>query len=379
MIGWGEPHGAEESGDAMTRRLALLFAAGLAAGGWSCGNGSRSGDGDNDADVDADTDGDADIDGDADADCDEVDFPVAGNPPDILILLDRSSSMSWGSPQTYWAMTTAALVETTALMDSQIRFGLMAFPSGSDLCAAPNPGAPLVQISDINAAQIAAQIGMQTPSGSGTPTTAAMEAAGTYLNSLFDGANKVLLLATDGAPNCSSDMTLQCSTCQTTQLDLVSCYTHEDCLDDVQAIEMAQELHGSWGITIYVVGVGGVVDVWDGVMDGIAAAGGTGGYYPATDAGQLQEALTEIAAASLDCTFTVDWESLDESVSDDPSLVNLYADGLLVPYSGDCANPDGWHWIDGDTIEMCEGLCADYKSAAISAVTATFGCESIVE
>ncbi|HUT77497.1 MAG TPA: VWA domain-containing protein [Polyangia bacterium] len=365
----------------MTRRLALfgLLAAGLAASAWGCGSDSRPGNGDADTDTDTDGDGDADADSDTDADCDEVDFPVAGNPPDILILLDRSYSMSWGSPQTYWAMTTGALVETTALMDSQIRFGLMAFPDGSGLCTPPSPGSPLVSISDINSGQIATQIGIQAPSGSGTPTAAAMAAAGTYLNSLFDGADKILLLATDGAPNCSSDMALQCGACQTTQLDLVSCYTHEDCLDDVQAIGTAQELHDSWGIAVYVVGVGGVVDVWDAVMDGIAAAGGTGGYYPATDAAQLQEALAEIAAASLDCTFIVNWESLDESVSDDPSLVNLYADGLLVPYSGDCANADGWHWIDGDTIEMCEGLCADYKSAAISVVTATFGCESIVE
>jgi hypothetical protein len=287
--------------------------------------------------------------------------------------------MSWGSPETYWAMVAGALTETTELMDSQIRFGLMVFPGGADLCAAPQPDAPLVPIADINAGQIASQIGMQTPSGSGTPTAAAMEAAGTYLNSIFDGANKVLLLATDGAPNCSSDMTLQCPACQTTQMDLVSCYNHEDCLDDAQAIETAGELHDSWGVTVYVVGVGGVVDVWDDVMDGIAAAGGTGAYFPATDAGQLQEALAEIAAAALDCTFTVDWESLDESVSDDPGLVNLYADGLLVPYSADCSNPGGWHWIDEDTIEMCESLCADYKSAAVSVVTATFGCDSVVE
>jgi hypothetical protein len=114
-------------------------------------------------------------------------------------------------------------------------------------------------------------------------------------------------------------------------------------------------------------------------MDNIAAAGGTGAYYPAEDATQLQEALAEIAASSLTCTFDVDWESLDESVSDDPSLVNLYADGFLVPYSEDCSNPDGWHWLDEDTIEMCEGLCDDYKTAVISIITATFGCDSVVE
>jgi hypothetical protein len=236
-----------------------------------------------------------------------------------------------------------------------------------------------VPIADINAAEIEIAINGQTATGGGTPTTTSMGAAGEYLNSIFDGADKYLLLATDGAPNCSTDMSLQCPECQTTQMDLVSCYTHNDCLDDVLAIDMAQELHDDWGITVYVVGVGGVVDVWDDVMDNIAEAGGTGAYYPAEDSTELQEALAEIAAASLTCTFDVDWDSLDDSVSDDPSLVNIYADDVQMSYSEDCSNPDGWHWLDEDTIELCPGLCDDYKSAVISIITATFGCESAVE
>jgi hypothetical protein len=346
---------------------------------------STDGDADSDVDTDADTDADTDTDADSDTDtttgtsCDEVDFPVAGNPPDILILLDRSNSMSWGSPDSYWTMVTEALIDTTALMDNQIRFGLMVFPDGFVTCEPPVPESPLVAIEDINATQIQTQINGQTPNGGGTPTTTAMEAAGMYLNSIFDEADKYILLASDGAPNCSTDMSLQCPECDTTQMDLVTCFNHNDCLDDVLAIEKAAELHDDWGISIYVIGVGGVVDVWDDVMDGIAAAGGTEGYYPAEDATQIQDALSEIAAASLSCTFTVDWESLDESVSDDPSLVNLYADGELVPYSEGCANEDGWHWLDQDTIEMCPGLCDDYKTAVISVVSATFGCESVVE
>ena len=71
-------------------------------------------------DTDADADADADADGDTDTGtgCEEVGFPVAGHPPDILILLDRSNSMASGSP-TYWDTVTLAIESITAAMDPQ--------------------------------------------------------------------------------------------------------------------------------------------------------------------------------------------------------------------------------------------------------------------
>jgi len=355
----------------------LALAGALAAG--ACGADDSGRGGDSDADSDSDTDGDGDSDGDSDTDtgCEEVDFPVAGNPPDMLILLDRSHSMSWGTP-TYWSTVTSSILETTAAMEAQIRFGLMAFPGGAVECAPP-ASAPLVPVGDLTAGEISAGLATTSPDGGGTPTTQAMEVAAAHLVSLPDASEKYILLATDGAPNCSTDLALQCGACQTTQMDGSSCYTHNDCLDDDLAMLAADEIHLVQGIDIYVVGVGGVLGAWDDTMNAIAMAGGTGAFYPAEDSSALQAAFFAITSALVDCSFTVDWEALGEGTSTDQSLVNLFGDGLLIPYDEGCAGGAGWQWIDEDTIELCEELCGDYADGVISEISATFGCESIVE
>lgn len=336
-------------------------------------------DSDSDADTDTDVDSDSDSDGDSDTGCEEVAFPVAGHPPDILILLDRSNSMAVGSPSC-WSTVTTALTSITADMDPLINFGLMVFPYGATECAPPSGTPEVAIVEEENAAAIATTLGGLGPDGGGTPTTAALNAAATYLSGLADESTKYILLATDGGPNCSSDAGLQCPACQTTQLDGVSCYTHNDCLDDVQAILLAEQIHMEMGIAIYVVGMGGVLDsVYLEVMTEIAAAGGTGDFYPADTPADLTAALDEIAAEAVACEFTVDWDALGEGVSTDQDLVNVFADDEIVPYDEDCSDGFGWQWIDADTIGLCDGLCEQYKNGEISEVTASFGCETIVE
>jgi hypothetical protein len=139
------------------------------------------------------------------------------------------------------------------------------------------------------------------------------------------------------------------------------------------------EYHDNWGIITYVVGVGEVIDVWDDVMNNIAYHGGTEEYYPAEDPDTLIATLQEIAAQTTECTFDVDWSSLAEGTSTDPLLVNVYADGEVIPYSPDCSDPGGWRWLDEDTIELCSGSCHDYRWGIISELGATFGCDTVIE
>jgi hypothetical protein len=370
-----------------TIALGLLLCAALAAceGARSPSSGDGDADGDtdtgadSDSDSDADSDADADADGDTDTGCEEVGFPVAGHPPDILILLDRSNSMASGAPSS-WDTVTSALVTVTAEMDPQINFGLMVFPYGAVECAPPL-GTPEVAITgEDNASLIATTLGALGPDGGGTPTTAAMNAAATYLAGLDDESTKYILLATDGGPNCSADMSLQCPECTTTQLDGVSCYTHNDCLDEAEAILTAEEIHELQGIAIYVVGMGSVLDsLYLDVMSEIAYAGGTDDFFPAETPAELAAAFDEIAADAVECTFTVDWAALGDGVSTDPELVNLFAEGDVVPYDDDCSSGWGWQWIDSDTIGLCEELCEQYKNGEVTEITATFGCETIVE
>jgi hypothetical protein len=320
-----------------------------------------------------DTGGETDP-GDGGDECDELDFPLAGEPPSIALVVDRSYSMALGDQ---WDMLELALTQITAQMDFQIRFALMMFPNENGLCM-PAPMVPNVPFADQNAQEIADLLYETNPSGPGTPTAMSLRNAYLALLNEEPEARKFAVLATDGAPNCSTDPTMSCETCTSSDPSEL-CEDPFICLDDLMTYAQVTEYHDNWGIDTYVIGLGGVVEFWDQVMSNIAAYGGTGDYYPIENPETLAEALQEIAAETTECTFAVDWDALEEGASDNPDLVNLYADGNVVSYSEDCQDEHGWHWLDESTIELCPGLCHDYRWGEISEITATFGCETYVE
>lgn len=354
---------------------ALLLAAAAAAAGCGVEEGVRGG---GDGDGGQDGDGDA---GDADAgvdECEGVDFPVAGRPPKALIALDRSASMAQSEDETTpWDACTEAIAGITAALDDRIDFGLQLFPGLDETCAPPS-AIPDVPVGPGTGAAIADAL-EPGPLGYGTPIAASLGLAYAYLTGLPpDDDVRFVILATDGAPNCSDNPMYDCETCVWTG-DF--CGSPLACLDDVGTYSVVTEYHDNWGIDTYVIGLGGVGDDWDEVMSNAAWYGGTGDYYAAqTDEGaaDMIAALQEISAENTECVFDVDWEALGEGVSQDPDLVNLLVDGDVVPFSADCSNGEGWRWADGDTIELCQGLCEDYRWGVVSSVHASFGCDTVV-
>jgi len=310
--------------------------------------------------------------------CEGVDFPVAGHPPRVLVVLDRSVSMELGTPVSSWHACADALVAITAQLDYQIEFGLLMFPLLDTMCGAPS-AEPDVPVGASTSEAIEAAMIASGPYGHGTPTAAALASAFQYIVGLEGDDDRFVILATDGAPNCSDNPLYDCETCEWTDS---SCLDPRVCLDDIGTYSVVTEYHDSWGIDTYVIGLGGVWEAWSEVLSNVALYGGTGDYFPAnTDDGPNEAiaALQEIAAANTVCVFDVDWESLGVGVSHDPSLVNLIVEGDIAPFSTDCSNADGWHWADADTIELCPGLCEDYKWGVVSWIHASFGCETVVE
>ena len=353
----------------MSRQLIITLAA-LAALAFACSNGSKQ------QTLDASTSdtGDDTDPSDGGDECDEIDFPLAGEPPSIALVVDRSYSMMLGDQ---WEMLESSLVEITAQMDFQIRFALLLFPHEQGLCA-PASAVPDVPFADQNADEIADLLYVTNPFGPGTPT--AMSLLNAYLALLNEEpeSRKFAILATDGAPNCSIDPTMSCDTCVSSDPSEL-CEDPFICLDDQMTYAQVTEYHDNWGVDTYVIGLGGAYEFWDQVMSNIAEKGGTGDYYPIDNPETLTSALQEIAAETTECTFEVDWEALEEGASDNPDLVNVYADGYIMTYSEDCSDQHGWHWLDENTIELCPGMCHDYRWGVISLLGATFGCDTYVE
>jgi hypothetical protein len=113
---------------------------------------------------------------------------------------------------------------------------------------------------------------------------------------------------------------------------------------------------------------------------------GDGEYYAVAEATDFLAALEEITGGVVSCEFDVDWESLSDDASDDPSLVNFYCkedpgDDIgpdnLIGYDPGCLDGGGWDWIDEDTVIFCEEACQNLKNGLCAVITATFGCDSV--
>lgn len=354
------------------------------------------GDSMSDGDADSDTDTDVDMDSDIDTDfasstdsgkedvCANSNFEIEGQIVDMLIVLDRSASMT---DDKLWGPMGRALTEVTAEMNEQINFGMILFPSLDcsvpyNQCAAPSD--VRVEIGDPDAPKsIAADVSLNGGVGTcgGTPTSAALDTALNYLNSLGDGNQRFVLLATDGAPNCNDK--LSCQSCQST-LSSGTCAVGGQCLDDVNTIRSAQSLADA-GYPVYVLGMGGSTK-WKNVMNGIAQAGGTGSYYAVSNTSGLLSTLKSITGDVVSCRFDVDWDKLPAGTSRDRSKVNFFckqskeeknSDENVIRFDKNCAAGAGWNWQDEDTVEFCSTVCEDLKKHACPVVTATFGCDSI--
>jgi hypothetical protein len=317
--------------------------------------------------------------------CAETGFPIAVQPVDMLLVLDRSSSMDDNG---YWAPMCQALRTVTAQISDRIHFGLMVFPQSG--CDSPSGScepatSPLV---DIGASDAVSQIdAILSPSGighcalGGTPTAETLKVAKTTLDAVNGTNKRYVLLATDGAPNCNPG--LSCATC--TVVHDMSCGGPTHCLDDLATEAAAKALFDA-GYPVYVLGIGNLAK-WQKVMNAIAKAGGTNQYFPSSDTGSFLSTLETITSAVASCEFDVSWDDLPGNASRDPALVNIYckateaeeasADNIIKLEQG-CESGQGWDWVDSDTLRLCESACAKVRGGECKVVTATFGCETVV-
>jgi hypothetical protein len=224
--------------------------------------------------------------------------------------------------------------------------------------AAPAPGA-----GDRIAAALSAAANMPLCAGGFTPTRRALEVAADALGPDGDG---VLVLATDGAPNCGTAGSAGC-TC-TTSTAFCGALGTIGCLDDGATIETLTRLRER-GIRTYVVGIPGT-EGYAAVLDAMATAGGTArpgptAYYRADDAAALLAALGTISDREVSCRFAL------ASPPPDLENVNVLLDG--APARRDPV--DGWVLeADGSAIELVGETCGRLRRSEISNVEFLFGC-----
>ena len=207
---------------------------------------------------------------------------VCGTPGDVLIVLDRSGSMtSWGK----WASAKQAVTKLTTTYNNAIHFGLMLFPGPGGIC-----GKGIIDVPNQPNAKgkIAYALNKSSPSGN-TPMAASLAFAKNYVKG-SKKKNRYVLLITDGAPNC----------------------TPTNPLPEVNAMR-------GMGIKTFVVGFGLGVDANQ--LNALASAGGTAKsgftkYYQANNTADLSKVLATIGGLVSCCGNgkRESWEKCEKSL-----------------------------------------------------------------
>jgi hypothetical protein len=280
-------------------------------------------------------------------------FPI---PPDVLLVLDKSGSMSMESwdhdedPQTpavtRWKSLHGVVKDVVTKFDDTVNFGVKLYPkidAGSFVdqgACVVNPGVE-VEIAPMNAVNVLAGI----PDADfevlgGTPMETGVKEAYSYLTSLDPGNQRFALLIADGEIS---------KTCQ-----------GEVFQEAVAAVEQALVDHG---IPTYVVGI----DV-DGTtseqLTDLALAGGKTDpngpplFYQTTSQIQLQAAIQQIVDDTLSCVVDVD------PAPSEPELFEAWVGGEKADPVADCAKDDGWVWTQEFTqLELCGAACQKLKQS----------------
>jgi hypothetical protein len=295
-----------------------------------------------------------------DANCGSQTSNTTREPPDVLVVLDRSTSMNLsisdecycsstaGSPlcadtancSTRWQAVKTAVVDTVSNAND-VHWGLKYFstPNAAQCSVSPQMEVPIAADS---AAAVKSQIEAGTLSQS-TPTAAALKAATAYLETLTDGRPRFILLATDGEPNCANGSTSG---------------------SDVNGAATAAKAAYDAGFPVYVVGIGPSLSN----LKQLAQSGGTTDYYPVTSSQQLVDAFASISKLVASCTFSL------TSVPPDLKNVAVYLDKNLVQQ--DASN--GWSFGGGNLSILLNGdTCDKVTSGKATSVQVLFGCPGV--
>jgi hypothetical protein len=303
--------------------------------------------------------------------CDAIKIPSGRVTPDMLIVLDRSTSMK-NAQVNRWDPSVSGIKAFTSALDASVNFGLMAFPGsgamaprtgglrggGGMACAA---GTVEVEVGPRASAAIAARLD-QLELVQSTPTASTLQAAHQALKKLAapgDGAAPKLyvVLVTDGSPNCSNGM-----------LGGGGGDDQQAVQDSIAAIAaMAKE-----DIKTYVVGFGTQGDPQlKSALDAMAQAGGTGdqAHRPIEDEAGLLAAFREISKTAVTCDY-----ELGAPVND-PTYVDVQISGNAVRYN----DPDGWVLgMDRRTLTLQGAACDSLANASVgTALSVEVKCEQV--
>ncbi len=324
--------------------------------------------------------------------CGQLITQVHKDPPNIYFVLDTSGSMATPvGASTRYRLVQAAAIELVKNIGGLINVGAALFPfaSGADQCHVGGEVLPVTAGDALDISKFAKLTTVQ-PNG-GTPTAATLAALYPTLTKL--PGRTIVVLATDGGPNCGAiascgaedcmnnieSVPSSAGACTPTGPSCCGPKTEEgaiNCIDRQASIDAVAKLAAA-GVRVYVVGVPGS-ETYGAVLDQMAIVSGAPQiappfYYKVQDYSSLAGTLGSIAALEVSCTFDL------ETPPPDASLVNVYLDDEVIPRDA----VDGWAWelvYNGGpqhAIELRGDACKRLKSGQVKQVQIAAGCPTV--
>jgi hypothetical protein len=294
-------------------------------------------------------------------------------PPDILIVQDRSLSMTNDKDDkqcaggsglngncgalSKWTQTVAALDQVVMTSETTVNWGLFFFGNEPTQCGVTTT--PAVPIGTMSYTAIDAALQGTTFTGmAGTPTQAVIRNSVKYLQSLTDTNPKYLLLATDGQPNCATGAASSLN------------------MDDSAGSEQAVTDALTAGFPTFVIGIGNTGGTTTlnqlAINGGRPQMGGTTSFYQVTDTASLAAVLQTIVGSTASCTF-----NLGDPPNDFTSnkAIDVFGDDQKI--AKDPTMTDGWNYVAGTNnsqIQVYGPTCDKILSGEIQNVTVTYQC-----
>ena len=317
-----------------------------------------------------------DLDGGTDAEttCGLQDFHINLDPPDIIVVLDRSQTMGRNlmnkdaqpGEATKWGVVIPSLKNVIQASRPDMSWGLKLFPQDGGECV----NASLTSFIDIpvavgNHAAVIAAAQAALPVGDGTPTGAAIAVAADHLKSITDTKRKFILLVTDGQPSCTG------------RVGNISLNTGDPArMDSVNAVTAALQS----GYPTFVIGITTTVQNDVNTLNALATAGGEPAcpgcplatqFYDGSSEAKIQQAFADVADAAAACIFPL------SSVPPLPDKIGVYvgANMARAPRS----STDGWEYTDAThmTVQVTGSWCDMIKTAGANKVQIIYGCPLI--
>lgn len=321
----------------------------------------------------------------------------------VLLVIDKSSSMD-DQPEGFelnkWEALKAALEPALTAAPRKMSFGLLLYPFRQqseipldcfegccELPAAPDAIRVGVEPASSSAGKVMAALEAASPGG-GTPTAAALDAALAYYT-LGAGkdlkGDKLVLLATDGGPNCgASDAVCSAEQC-TPNLDGVcpaeqgNCCAGEGsyCLDAAAVVEKIRALAEA-GVPTFVIGIPGT-ERYAEYLSEFATAGGVpnphsgAAYYAVSAAGGVEELTRTFVDITTHLVRSCDVEL--GAAAPDRSLLNVAVDCEVVPFQ------DGGGWgISAEapaTLKLVGETCQRVRREGARRIDVLYGCPTV--